>query len=657
MTDISMIEPNAQQGEPAPLSSQASQGPLRRALWRMRRDRVTMAAAIWLAFIGAIALLSLVWTPHPANEQFIADPLAHFGNKAWLGTDDLGRDIASRMMVGAAVSLRVSLLVVGIAMLVAVPLGLLSGYKAGWIDTVIMRVLDAITSVPGIVSAMAIVGVLGPGLTNVMIALTIINIPNFVRLVRAQTLAVSAEPYVAASRSVGSRTPWIMFFRVLPGVIPALSVQASLGLGGTLTAEAALSFLGLGVIAPNASWGGMLQRAYQNVLRSPFGLIVPVLVIASVVLAFNLLGDGLRDALGAGHARGSRKKAKLGITSVRLATPSVAASKTGVTDNRLDVIDLTVLFDTERGRLRALDRVSLAVAPGEILGIVGESGSGKTVTAMSIMRLLQSPPGLITGGQVLLDGTDLLQLSMDEMRAVRGNEIAMVFQNPMSSLDPVFTVGNSMRESIRNSQNLSKKAADDRAVELLDLVGIPAPRARLHDYPHNFSGGMRQRVMIAMALAGQPKLLIADEPTTALDVTIQAQILDLIVRLRDEFAMSVILVTHDLGVVAEICDRVSVMYAGQVVETAPVHDLFASPVHPYTAGLLAAVPSTQGGRRRLASMPGRVPQLYAMPDGCRFAPRCPHANDACRAAVPAMHIVRAHEVRCIRADELMLAGR
>lgn len=630
-------------------------GPFRRAFRQFLGDKTAVVALIWVGLVALLALVSAFWTPYPSQKILTGDPFEGMSWDHLLGTDDQGRDMFSRLMVGAGVALQMSFLVVGTAVLVAIPVGLIAGYKSGYVDSVIMRVLDAVTSVPGLVAALAIVGVLGPGLRNVGIALIIILIPNYVRLIRAQSLAVSAEPYIAASKSVGSRTPWIMMMRVLPGVIPALIVQVSLGLGLVLTAEAALSFLGVGVKLPEPSWGVELQAANRNININPSGIIPPTLAIGSVVLAFNLIGDGLRDALGVGTSRRARKQAKQGVTTV--SRVSADASSVQTSDARLVVEGLEVEFEVGGRNLRAIDGISLEVKAGEVLGLVGESGSGKTVTAMSIMRLLQSPPGIITGGSVRYDGVDLLDLPLKEMRAIRGAEIAMVFQNPMTSIDPVFTIGNSLREAISNHEPMGRKAANERAVELLDLVGIPSAEKRLDDYPHAFSGGMRQRVMIAMALAGRPKLLIADEPTTALDVTIQAQILELLASLRDELGMSMILVTHDLGVVAEICDRVAVMYAGHIMETADVEDLFASPLHPYTAGLLGAMPSTVRTDRRLASLPGSVPLLPAMPDGCRFAPRCPHVIDTCRAAVPERQDIDGRGVLCIRAAEIELRSR
>ncbi|HYK11464.1 MAG TPA: ABC transporter ATP-binding protein [Gemmatimonadales bacterium] len=301
----------------------------------------------------------------------------------------------------------------------------------------------------------------------------------------------------------------------------------------------------------------------------------------------------------------------------------------------LSIRDLKTYFVTGAGAARAVDGVSLDLYPGETLGIVGESGSGKTVTSLSILRLIPEPPGHIMPGSLIeFEGRNLLTLSAAELRAVRGNQIAMVFQEPMSSLNPVFTVGDQIAEVVRVHLGLSKPEAWIRAVDMLNQVGVPDADVRACEYPHQLSGGTCQRVMIAMALMCRPKVLIADEPTTALDVTVQAQILELLEKKQAEMGMSVMLITHDLGIVAGAADRVLVMYAGQVVETAKTEDLFANPQHPYTAGLLASVPRLDGGRGSLTGIPGSVPPATDWPSGCRFHPRCPHAWDKCRAQEP-----------------------
>ena len=309
----------------------------------------------------------------------------------------------------------------------------------------------------------------------------------------------------------------------------------------------------------------------------------------------------------------------------------------------LEVHELVTEFRTERGAVRAVDGVSFEVAPRSTLAVVGESGSGKSVTALSIMRLVASPPGRIAHGAIVYDGKDLLALPEPAMRAIRGNRIAMIFQEPMTSLNPVFTVGAQVGEAVRLHQGKSRREAREVAIEMFRKVGIPAPEDRVDAYPHQLSGGMRQRVMIAMALACKPDLLIADEPTTALDVTIQAQILELLARLQDELGMSILLITHDLGVVAETSDEVVVMYAGRVVERAPTRSLFAAPRHHYTSGLLRSIPT---GRGRLVEIPGMVPSLAELPAGCKFADRCPEVRERCRAEEPELVTLGEHRVRC-----------
>jgi len=317
-----------------------------------------------------------------------------------------------------------------------------------------------------------------------------------------------------------------------------------------------------------------------------------------------------------------------------------------MTSNLLEIKDLQTQFHTEDGIVSAVNGVSFSMRPGETLGVVGESGCGKSVTAMSILRLV-SQPGLITGGKICFDGQDLLALSEPEMRKIRGNDIAMIFQEPMTSLNPVFTIGAQIDEVLSLHQNLDKKAARARTVEMLGLVGIPNPSQVADSYPHNLSGGMRQRGMIAMALACNPKLLIADEPTTALDVTIQAQILELMKDLKEEVAAAILLITHDLGVIAEMAQHVVVMYAGRVVEEADVCTLFESPRHPYTIGLLNSKPRIEETKAALESIPGLVPNPLAMPQGCHFHPRCSYATDKCRRYMPDLEdLAGGHRVRC-----------
>jgi oligopeptide/dipeptide ABC transporter ATP-binding protein len=318
----------------------------------------------------------------------------------------------------------------------------------------------------------------------------------------------------------------------------------------------------------------------------------------------------------------------------------------------VEISDLHVSFPLESGEVPAVDGVSFALDAGRTLGLVGESGCGKTMTALAMIRLVL-PPGRITGGQILFDGVDLLQLSEAEMRERRGRDLAMIFQEPMTALNPVLTVGTQIAEAIRQHQRLDRRAARAAAIELLRLVEIPDPERRVDEYPHQLSGGMRQRVMIAIALSCRPKVLIADEPTTALDVTIQAQILDLLAHLQSQLGMALLLVTHDLGVVAERADDIAVMYAGRLIEQGPVASVFARPLHPYTAALLRSLPRLGTASTRLEVIPGSVPPLYAMPSGCRFRDRCPLAIAACAEVVPQLTEYESqHRVACIRAGEV-----
>ena len=325
------------------------------------------------------------------------------------------------------------------------------------------------------------------------------------------------------------------------------------------------------------------------------------------------------------------------------------------TDTILELKDLHTHFHTPEGVVRAVDGVSYSLKSGETLGVVGESGCGKSVTALSILNLVPQPPGRIFGDGILFEGRDLTKLEPKEMRSIRGNNVAMNFQEPMTSLNPVFTIGFQISEAVMLHQGLKKREAMDRAAEMLDLVGIPLPRQRVREYPHQLSGGMRQRAMIAMALSCNPKILLADEPTTALDVTIQAQILDLMMKLKEEFGTAIVLITHDLGLVAETCERVVVMYAGKIVEEAPIKEIFGNPLHPYTQGLLGSVPTLEKHRStgrvdrvRLQEIPGIVPSLNLLPTGCSFNPRCKDVMDKCHEEEPQLKEVSpGHFVRCL----------
>jgi peptide/nickel transport system permease protein len=638
----------------------------RGAFRRLIRRPGPAIAIVYIVLLGLAAIFRKWVAPYDPNEQDIPNKFATPSWEHWLGTDNLGRDLLSRLIYGAWISLQVALAVVAIAMVVSLVVGLFSGYVGGRTDNALMRIVDGGLAFPPLVLAIAVAGILGRSTRNVILSLAVVFVFGLTRLVRGTTLAVREEPFVEASRAAGSRTHRILRYRILPNVRSPLIVAASFGIAGVLIAEAGLAYIGLGAPPPTASWGAMLRNAYDTALYTArWQLLVPGIAIAITVFAFTTLGEGLRDVLGTGQSARARRTERRGLTTVKRADtsslpssdPTVGASlPTGRDDALLSIEHLSVEFATSRGAARVVDDVSLSIRPGETVGLVGESGSGKTVTSLSVMRLVPSPPGQIVAGSIFFEGRDLLDLSFKQMRALRGTKISMVFQDPMTSLDPTFTVGSLLLEAQTLHGGISRKQARARAIELLDLVGIPAPEARLRQYPHQLSGGLRQRVMIAVALANEPQLLIADEPSTALDVTIQAQILELLKTLQRDLGMAVLFVTHDLGVIADLCDRVAVMYAGQIVEQASVHELFERPKHPYTAGLLGAMPQVGLLGDRLTVIRGQVPLPHQMPPGCRFATRCDHALDVCRAEPVRITTESSREFRCVRSNELELRG-
>jgi peptide/nickel transport system ATP-binding protein len=641
-----------------------------RRMWRrFRKNKIAMVAVGFIVFLILVAILAPALAPYDPDELDLQNTLAEPSSEHWLGTDDLGRDTLSRLIYATRLSIRATAVTMLLAIVVAVPLGLIAGYFRGWSDAIIGRTTDALFTFPPIVMGISIVALLGPSITNLSIAMAIVFIPGLVRLTRGQVLAVREEVYIEASRSVGTGSARILRTHILPNVASPVIVSVSASFGYILLLESSLSFLGLGEPPPAASWGGMLQRAYQSVFVAPLQIVWPGLAIAFAVLAFNLLGDGLRDAMGRESVRVSRRS----LRTTRRPTRDVAAAAQAFRDDVdrltggagatnepapvLEVENLAVEFITPEGWVRVVDDVSFTVRPGETVGLVGESGSGKTVSVLAVMGLLPEGQGRVAGGSAKLGGRDLIGLDDKALRKVQGSDVAMIFQEPMTSLNPAFTIGNQIAESVRAHRRVSKKEAWRRAVEMLELVGIPDAAQRVNEYPHNFSGGMRQRAMIAMALACDPKVLIADEPTTALDVTIQAQILELLRRLQRELGMAIVFVTHDLGVVAEICDLVAVLYGGQTVERAAVDDLFARPRHPYTEALMASIPQAAPPGDHLRVIPGVVPRPDEMPAGCHFHPRCEYAQPRCAEAPIGVTVLGpGAEVRCVRHDELALVA-
>jgi peptide/nickel transport system permease protein len=620
-----------------------------------------MISLIYIVVLVFVAIFGEWLAPFDPEEQFVGDRFEGFSADHWLSTDDLGRDVFSRVLVGTRISMISGFVVTALSLAVAIPLGLLAGYIGGTFDLILLRVMDALRSFPGLVLVLSVAALLGPSLFNAMIAISLVIVPGFVRLIRAQTLSLREETFIEASQSIGTPRSRILRKHIVPGVLSPLVVAATLLLGTAMLIEASLSFLGYGEPPPAPSWGNMLQRGFQRINSQPEQSIIPGAAIALAVLSFNLAGDGLRDAMGLVEyqkQKGSGRN-RMGLTTTWRKAKKADQSlgmEAQPEGTLLAVRDLRVEFSTPTGTVTVVDGVSFDVKPGEVVGLVGESGCGKSVTSSAIMRIISSPPGRIRTGEVWFDGRDLLKLPFDEMRKVRGNDIAMVFQDPMSSLNPGYTIGNQMVEAVRLHKDTSRAEATRLALDLLDKVNMPNPRIVLKQYPHNLSGGMRQRVLIAMALINRPKLIICDEPTTALDVTVQAQILELLKDLQREFDMGIIFVTHDLGVVADICDRVQVMYAGEIIESADIRDLFNDPRHPYSTKLLEAMPQATAKSERLTSIPGTVPPPMLWPAGCHFSTRCEHVTEACLEGEIPVEDVGNHLVRCIRHEEIRVGG-
>jgi peptide/nickel transport system permease protein len=630
-----------------------------------------------LAFVVLVAIFAPLVATHDPNRVDIAHRYAKWSAEHWLGTDGLGRDVFSRLVYGARTSVGIAFAAVGLALLVAIPVGTISGYAGGRFDFALMRVFDAMLSIPLLIAVLGLAVALGPSARTTIIALGLGSIPAITRLTRNEALARRSDPYVEAARLGGLKTPRIIWRHVVPNIRSPLLIAASFWVAAGLLGEAGLSYLGAGVQPPTASWGSMIRQAVDQALFShPVQIVVPGVAITLTILAANLLGEGLRDAFSISsqgsraarrRGRGAVPKASHGATAVAIsavaATERDTASSTPaprlvtVAEPRLLAVeDLSIDFITANGTHRVVDNLGFSIGRGETLGLVGESGSGKTVTAMAIMRLLPSPPALIAGGTVAWKGNDLLTADRESLRQVRGNEIAIVFQNPMTSLDPSFTIEHQLSAACRAHQPLSRQEARSKARQLLDLVEIPAAERRLRDYPHQLSGGMLQRVMIAMALSCEPDLLIADEATTALDVTVQAGILALLNRFQQDLGLSILMISHDLGVIGEVCSRVMVMYAGQIVEENTTDHVFDRPRHPYTEGLLRANPELNEPGSRLLSIPGVVPHIGEMPKGCRFGPRCPYHDVACTSEIALTTQPSGARVRCVRSDALTLEG-
>ena len=596
-----------------------------------------------LILIVMIAVFANILAPHNPLEIFTARqaPDAQF----LFGTDDKGRDVLSRMMYGARYSLIIGLGATAFALVCGSIIGAVAAVARKWVSEVIMRILDVIMSFPGIALAATFVLVFGNSVPSLIFAIGFLYIPQIARIVRANVVSEYNQDYVRAVVVSGARAPWILVKHVIRNCIAPVMVFTIVLVADAIVFEASLSFISAGIPEPTPTWGNILSDARGGVLAGRWWqALFPGLAIMITVLCLNILSEGITDAMAAAPkapvkaddaaVRANREADKL------VADPTLAyAAQAEMLEQRLselqaiektrtdrfeartdvppilEVKDLCIKFP-RHGDVNVVDHVSFVVRPRQTMGLVGESGCGKSITSLTIMGLLD--PKAKVSGEILYDGQNLLNMDQKQMNALRGREIAMIYQDALSSLNPSMLIKAQMKQ-------LTKRGGTRTAEELLELVGLD-PKRTLDSYPHELSGGQRQRVLIAMALTRDPKLIIADEPTTALDVTVQKQVIDLLNKLQKELGFAMVFVSHDLALVAEVANSITVMYAGQVVEQGPVSDILCHPVHEYTRGLLGSVLSIEAGGTRLHQVPGSVPSPKDFPEGDRFTPRSSHPD-------------------------------
>ncbi|MEU6675926.1 dipeptide/oligopeptide/nickel ABC transporter permease/ATP-binding protein [Streptomyces sp. NPDC046925] len=624
-------------------------------------SRLPLLSRIAVGVVGVVVLVALfapLLAPHdPLDQQPQVDGTGHPSAEHWMGQDSLGRDILSRLMYGARWSLAIGLGATLLALLVGAVLGAIAATSRKAVDESLMRCLDIVMAFPGIALAAVLVAVFGGGITVLICAIAFLFTPPIARVVRANVMDQYGEDYVVAERIVGARTPHILVKHVAINCAAPILVFCTVQVAEAIVFEASLSFIGAGVRPPDPSWGSVIADGKNMVLLGGWwATVFPGLLMLVTVLALNILSEGVSDAWAAPATRDMPGAARTEDRVDRLEAPEPGSGKVlelpGLTEAArrlrsrarplpqgepvLDVSDLAIGFDARHGGVDIVDGISFHVRPGEVLGLVGESGCGKSLTALTVMGL--EPKGARISGKVTFDGEQLLGMPMRARRRLLGHDMAMIYQDALSSLNPAMTVRAQLKQVVRRGGRRT-------SVELLELVGLDPDRT-LRSYPHELSGGQRQRVLIAMALSRDPKLIVADEPTTALDVTVQAQVIQLLLRLREELGFALILVSHDLALVADVTDRVVVMYGGQIVETGVTADLVEAPSHHYTRGLLGSVLSLESAAERLTQIKGVVPSPADFPAGCRFADRCPLASEVCRTTAPGLVGPSGHSVAC-----------
>jgi peptide/nickel transport system ATP-binding protein/peptide/nickel transport system permease protein len=645
----------------------AAAGGLRRLPWSAR---IGLGFVLCIVLVGVFA--PLLTTHNPTTVAFAPStqgPDTHY----WFGVDRVGRDIYSRLVAGTSRSLIVGFGSAGIALVAGSVAGSLAASSGKVVDELIMRSLDVVMAFPTIVLAAVLIIAFGNNnLLVVVLAIAFVSIPQMARIVRANVAAQYGEDYVAAEQVIGARRAHILVRHVTRNCAAPVLVFTTVLVANAIVFEASLSFIGAGLQGQDgpSSWGSVISYGEQLLASHGWwATFFPGMLILLTVLSLNVLAEGISDAFAAPARRRAVPRSLAAQHPLAAPPPSsgevvelpglaeaarrLAAAARPLPQSMplLLVRDLRIGFDDQHNGVDIVDGISFDVRPGEVLGLVGESGCGKSITALSIIGL--QPSGARLGGVITFDGTDLLRLSRRQRRALMGTEVAMVYQDALSALNPSMTVAAQLRQLTRRGGTRSPE-------QLLQLVGLDARRT-MRAYPHELSGGQRQRVVIAMALSRSPKLIIADEPTTALDVTVQAQVIDLLLGLQAELDFALVFVAHDLALVSEVCDRVAVMYGGQIAETGVVSDVLAGPAHHYTRGLLASVLSLESGDERLSQIRGVVPTPAQFPAGCRFADRCPLATDVCWRTPPEMtllsdrHGYACHHPAAAREREVMVS--
>jgi peptide/nickel transport system permease protein len=599
------------------------------------RTPVGASAGLLLAAVLGLAIIApLVWS-HQANAVDTNHILEGASSAHWVGTDNLGRDLFYRVLVGSRLSIELALLATAIGIGAGLLLGtapVLVGRRTG---RFVGAVVNVAVAFPGLLLALFFAVIFGVGAKGAVLAIGFAGAPAFARLTQTLVAGIIERDFVAAARIAGVGRLRLLIRHVLPNIAEPLIVNATIGAGGALLAFAGLSFLGLGVQAPHYDWGRLLGDGLNGIYVHPEAALAPGIAVVIAGLAFNLFGEAAAKGIGLTTAIG-----RIPLTRVQGRSPTAPVDRLdGQADGAatvLDVRELMVSFPGRHGPVRPVRGVTFSVRRGETVGVVGESGSGKSLTALAIAQLIEEP-GQVDAERLEFLGTDLLSGTARTHRHLLGTSLAMVFQDPMTSFNPTQRIGRQLAEVARQHQGMGRGEARARAVDRLRAVRVPAAERRARQYPHEFSGGMRQRAMIGMGVMGSPALIVADEPTTALDVTVQRQVLDLLGSIRAADGVAIVLISHDVAVVGQVCDRVLVMYAGRIVEDLPAAELVTGARHPYTRALVVAVPDMQTDLDRpLAVIPGRPVDPADVPPGCPYAPRCPLADDHCRSEDPAL---------------------